>query len=118
MFEALRIKMSLLFSSTNRPLSPASSNRLVPGASPVELMHAPGAQLVHSGENHVWISLVSGDEAFGVGFVRGDRLFHHGMNSRVERGDAQRGVLKVRRGDDDSVHLAGPDELFAVGEGF
>ena len=36
------------------------------------------------------------------------------MNARVKRGDAQGRVLKMRRGDDDGVHVAGFDERLAV----
>ena len=59
-----------------------------------------------------------GDEPFGVGFVRGNRLLDHRMHAGFERRDAQRGVLKMRRGDDDRIHLAGLDELLAVAENF
>ena len=34
----------------------------------------------------------------------------------MQRRDPERGVLKMRRGDDDGVHLTGFDEFLAVGE--
>ena len=76
-----------------------------------------GAQLEHAGENLLGILLVRGDQPLGVGFVRGDGLLHHHVQALLQRGDAQRGVLVMRRGDDHRVHQAGADQLLAVGEG-
>ena len=64
------------------------------------------------------MQLVFGDKLFGIRFMRGNGLLHHCVDAGLERGDAQRGVLKMRRGNNDRIHLARPDELFAVGKDF
>ena len=48
MSASLRVKCSLLFSSTSLPRVPAISKRLVPGASPVEETKMPVAPFAHS----------------------------------------------------------------------
>ena len=48
MSASLRVKASRLFSRTSLPFVPMISNRLVPGASPVELMNVPVAPFAHS----------------------------------------------------------------------
>ena len=44
------------------------------------------------------------DEPFGVGLVRGNRFFDHHMQAGFKRRDAEGGVLKMRRGDDDGIN--------------
>ena len=56
------------------------------------------AHLEHAGERQLRPCFGGGDEALGVGLVRGDRFFHHHMQAGLERGDAECGMLKMRRG--------------------
>ena len=77
-----------------------------------------GAHLKHGGEDLFGMLAADGDESFGIGFVRGDRFFHHDMQAGLERGDAEAGVLVMRRGNDDGIDFAGTNHFFAVGEDF
>ena len=62
------------------------------------------AQLKHAAKRELGIFLMRGDELFRVGFVSGDGFLDHQVQSRLERRDAERRVLIMRRGDDDRVH--------------
>ena len=75
-----------------------------------------GAKLEHAGENHFGILAVRGDQPFGIGFVRRDRFFDHGMDALVQRRDAQCGMLVMRRGNDDGINQPGANQLFAIRE--
>src|SRR5437870_811552 len=56
----------------------------------------------------------SSNEPLGIRLVQGDGFLDHRVNARVQGDDAQRRMLKMRRGDDDSIHVAGFDERLAV----
>ena len=72
------------------------------------------AQLKHAAEHELGIFQMRGDELFRVGFVSGDRLLDHQVQSRLERRDAERRVLIMRRGDDDRVHRLRADEFHRI----
>ena len=59
---------------------------------------------------------MSCDEALPICFVRGDRLFDHRVNTRIQCCDAQRRMLKVRRCDNHCIDITRSDELLAVGK--
>lgn len=75
-----------------------------------------GAQLEHAAEDELRMFFGDGNEAFGVGFVGRDGFLHHRVQAVFESGDAERRVLIMRRGDNDSVELAGFQELVRVAE--
>ena len=77
-----------------------------------------GAHLKHAAKNNLWVLPARGNESFGVGFVGGNWLLNHRMNTRFQRHDAERRMLKMRRGHNDGVHLPGFDQRLAVREGF
>jgi hypothetical protein len=76
------------------------------------------AELKHSRENEPGIFSMGRNQAFGVSFVRGDGFFDHQMQSGLERGDAEGGMLKMRRGDDNGIHQLGADEFHGVAKDF
>ena len=57
------------------------------------------------------------NQTLGVGLVGGDWLLDHHVQTLLERGDAQRRVLVMRRGDNNRIHQAGADQLFAIRKG-
>jgi hypothetical protein len=102
-------------------VDPIDADELAQDAVPEEGSHLLvarlGPQLEHAGKDGAGIVPGRRNEPFGVGFVRGNRLLDQGVHAGLERGHAQGGVLEVRRGDEDRIHLAGADERLAVGEG-
>ena len=75
-----------------------------------------GALVEHRREDLFFI-FMRGEEAFAVGFVDRDRLLDHDVQTGLEGVDAERGVLVMRRGDDDGVDETGIDHLLGGGEG-
>ena len=56
------------------------------------------------------------DHPVGLAEVDGNRFFAEDVDARLRRGDDQRPVARVRRADDDRVHLAAAEELPGVVE--
>jgi hypothetical protein len=75
-----------------------------------------GAHLEHGAEDLPGMLPPDGDQPLGVGFVGGNRFFDHDVQPGLERGDAQGGVLVMRRGDEDGIHFARTDQFPSVVE--
>ena len=76
------------------------------------LIIAIGALVEHRGEDLLLFStLIGGDEALAIGAVNGNRFLHHDVQAGLECGDSNRGVVVVRRGNEDGVDEAGGDQL-------
>ena len=73
------------------------------------------AQLEHAAKHRLRISLVGCDQLEGVGLVGGNGLLDHEVHAGVEGGDAEVGVLVVRRGHQDGIDRARGDERTGVG---
>jgi hypothetical protein len=76
--------------------------------------------LEHAGKNEFFALgfFVRGDQALGVGFVRGNRFLDHDVEAMLNGGDAEGGVLIMRRGDEDGIKGAGADEFIGVAVNF
>ncbi len=73
------------------------------------------AHVEHGGEDFALVCVRS-DQAFTVGFMNGDGLFHQDMQAGVECFDPDRGVGKVRRADQDGVDATRADHFADIGE--
>jgi len=100
---------------------PAHPHQLTQLALADELLHLEvprlGPELEHGGKDLLRVARVRRDQPLGIGLVDGNRLFDHDVEAGLERGNPERRVLVVRRGDEDGVHGARLDELFPVLEG-
>src|ERR1051326_6119779 len=58
-----------------------------------------GPELNHSSKDLARVFLCGLNQTLRIGFVRRDRLLHHDVETSLKSGDAERGVLVMRRGD-------------------
>ena len=73
-----------------------------------------GPHLEHGGKHLPGMPTARGNQPLRISLVGGDRFFDHDVQPGLQRGDAQGGVLVMRRGNDDGINLARADQFQTV----
>src|SRR6516225_373521 len=79
---------------------------------PTELQKVRVRTLIEHAGKDLTRAPVSGNQAFGIGFVDGDRLFDKQMTTRLKRLNPDGSVRVVRRGNQDGIRLGREQEIF------
>ena len=74
------------------------------------------AQLEHAAELQFRPGCRRGNQALGIRFVRRDRFFHHDVQTRLQRRNAEARVLVMRRGNQKRINRPTGDHLLATAE--
>ena len=73
--------------------------------------------LLEHGSKHLPGILVRGDEPLAIRLMDGNRLFHHHMQTVLQRIDADGGMEIMRRCNDDGIHFSRANQFLAAFEG-